>query len=110
MILASGCPIDADSPPGAETSFGSVSWVPPGYGRCEHICDRTIRDDWDERKALLAEAGITKDARLHDAGHTAGTLLGELHVDMHVIQRILSHAQVSTTRICTDPTGSREKP
>lgn len=36
--------------------------------------------------------------------HTAGTLLGELHVDMHVIQRILGHAQVSTTRIYTDPT------
>jgi integrase len=61
-------------------------------------------DDWDEWKALLAEAGITKDARLHDARHTAGTLLGELHVDMHVIQRILGHAQVSTTRIYTDPT------
>jgi len=61
-------------------------------------------DDWDEWKALLAEAGITKDARLHDARHTSGTLLGEQHVDLHVIQRILGHAQVSTTRIYTDPT------
>jgi site-specific recombinase XerD len=61
-------------------------------------------DDWEEWKALLAEAGITKDARLHDARHTAGTLLGEQHVDMHVIQRILGHAQVTTTRIYTDPT------
>lgn len=60
-------------------------------------------DDWDEWKALLAEAAI-RDVRLHDARHTAGTLLGELHVDMHVIQRILGHAQVSTTRIYTDPT------
>jgi integrase len=42
--------------------------------------------------------------RLHDARHTAGTLLGELHVDIHVIQRILGHAQVTTTRIYTDPT------
>lgn len=32
------------------------------------------------------------------------TLLGELHVDIHVIQRILGHAQVTTTRIYTDPT------
>lgn len=40
----------------------------------------------------------------HDARHTAGTLLGELHVDIHVIQRILGHAQLSTTRIYTDPT------
>jgi site-specific recombinase XerD len=61
-------------------------------------------DDWETWKALLAEAGITTDARLHDARHTAGTLLGEQHVDMHVIQRILGHAQVTTTRIYTDPT------
>lgn len=61
-------------------------------------------DDWDEWKELLNAAGIKKDARLHDARHTAGTLLGEQHVDMHVIQRILGHAQVSTTRIYTDPT------
>jgi site-specific recombinase XerD len=61
-------------------------------------------DDWEEWKALVAEAGNTKDARLHDARHTAGTLLGEQHVDMHVIQRILGHAQVTTTRIYTDPT------
>jgi site-specific recombinase XerD len=61
-------------------------------------------DDWDQWKALLAEAGIAKNARLHDARHTSGTLLGEQHVDMHVIQRILGHAQVSTTRIYTDPT------
>jgi site-specific recombinase XerD len=61
-------------------------------------------DDWDEWKALLTEAGITKNARLHDARHTSGTLLGEQHVDLHVIQRILGHAQVSTTRIYTDPT------
>jgi hypothetical protein len=60
-------------------------------------------DDWEEWKALLAEAGIIKDARLHDARHTSGTLLGEQHVDLHVIQRILGHAQVSTTRIYTDP-------
>jgi integrase len=61
-------------------------------------------DNWEEWKALLAESGITKDARLHDARHTAGTLLGEQHVDMHVIQRILGHAQVATTRIYTEPT------
>jgi site-specific recombinase XerD len=61
-------------------------------------------DDWDEWKALLAEAKIGKDARLHDARHTSGTLLGEQHVDLHVIQRILGHAQVATTRIYTDPT------
>jgi site-specific recombinase XerD len=59
--------------------------------------------DWEEWKAILGQAEI-KDVRLHDARHTAGTLLGELHVDIHVIQRILGHAQVTTTRIYTDPT------
>jgi integrase len=60
--------------------------------------------DWEEWKALIREADITKEARLHDARHTCGTILGELHVDMHVIQRILGHAQISTTRIYADPT------
>ncbi len=59
--------------------------------------------DWEEWKEILGQAEI-KDVRLHDARHTAGTLLGELHVDIHVIQRILGHAQVTTTRIYTDPT------
>lgn len=36
--------------------------------------------------------------------HSAGTLLGEQHVDIHVIQRILGHAHVTTTRIYTQPT------
>jgi integrase len=66
-------------------------------------------DDWDEWKELLAEADVTKDARLHDARHTCGTLLGEQHVDMHVIQAILGHAQVSTTRIYTDPTDNLQR-
>jgi hypothetical protein len=65
---------------------------------------RTRTFDWEEWKVRLKEARITKNARLHDARHTCGTLLGELHVDMHVIQRILGHAQISTTRIYTDPT------
>lgn len=53
---------------------------------------------------MLAEAGITRDVGVHGARHTCGTLLGEQHVDMHVIQHILGHAQLSTTRIYTDPT------
>jgi integrase len=76
-------------------------WCQPGG----HPIDP--HDDWDEWKALLAEAGIGKSARLHDARHTSGTLLGEQHVDMHVIQRILGHAQVSTTRIYTDRSLAR---
>jgi hypothetical protein len=46
---------------------------------------------------------------LHDARHTAGTLLGELHVDTHVIQQILGHAQITTTRRYTDPTNPMQR-
>lgn len=63
------------------------------------------RVDWGAWKGLLRAAGIQADAyRLHDARHTAGTLLGEQGVDIHVIQRILGHAQLSTTRRYVQPT------
>lgn len=63
------------------------------------------RADWGLWKDLLTAVGIDADAyRLHDARHTAGTLLGEQGVDIHVIQRILGHAQLSTTRRYTQPT------
>ena len=89
----------------AEKEAAGSQWQDWGLVWCEPD-GRPVdpHDDWDEWKALLAEAGLTKDARLHDARHTSGTLLGEQHVDLHVIQRILGHAQVSTTRIYTDPT------
>ena len=65
--------------------------------------------DWEEWKEILGQAGI-KDVRLHDARHTQERYSGELHVDIHVIQRILGHAQVTTTRIYTDqPTHSRAR-
>jgi integrase len=51
---------------------------------------------------LARRGGHHQGRPLHDARHTAGTLLGEQHVDMHVTQRILGHAQVTTTRIDTD--------
>ena len=89
----------------AERESAGPSWEDWNLVWCQpngHPID--THDDWEEWKALLVEAGILKDARLHDARHTAGTLLGELHVDIHVIQKILGHAQVTTTRIYTDPT------
>jgi hypothetical protein len=62
-----------------------------GYGRCEHIdADGHFRPGYDPARSLREPMRrilpvITTDARLHDAGHTAGTLLGELHADMHVM-------------------------
>ncbi|MFC9972082.1 tyrosine-type recombinase/integrase [Spirillospora sp. NPDC127200] len=54
---------------------------------------------WTERKAwkaLLQRAGV-HDGRLHDARHTAGSLLAAQGVHIQVIQEILGHARVTTT-------------
>jgi integrase-like protein len=98
-------PVRAAVPNMAGNAAAGPSWEDWNLVWCQrngHPID--THDDWVEWKALLVEAGILKDARLHDARHTAGTLLGELHVDIHVIQKILGHAQVTTTRMYTDPT------
>jgi site-specific recombinase XerD len=52
--------------------------------------------DWDEWKALLKGAG-NRDARVHDARHTAATLLLAQGVDQRVVMQILGHSQISMT-------------
>jgi len=49
------------------------------------------RTDWAEWKAILQAAGVL-DARLHDARHTAATLLLEQNVDARVVMEILRHS------------------
>ena len=56
--------------------------------------DRT--EDWREWHAVLGDAGV-RPARLHDARHTAGTLLVEQGVHIRVVQEILGHTRVTTT-------------
>ncbi|MER5621060.1 tyrosine-type recombinase/integrase [Streptosporangium sp. NPDC002544] len=53
-------------------------------------------EDYKAWKTLLKRAGV-RDARLHDARHTAGTLLVEQGVHIRVVQEILGHARVTTT-------------
>jgi len=53
--------------------------------------------DWSEWKALLTAAGV-RDARLHDARHTAATLLLEQGVDARIVMEILGHSQISLTQ------------
>ena len=52
--------------------------------------------DWGEWKALLKAAGV-RDARLHDARHTAATLLLAQGVDQRFVMEILGHSQISMT-------------
>jgi integrase len=55
------------------------------------------RRDWAEWKSILQAAGV-HDARLHDARHTAATLLLEQGVDARVVMEILGHSQISLTQ------------
>ena len=47
-------------------------------------------------KAILRRAGV-RDARVHDARHTAATLLIEQGVHIRVVQEVLGHTRVTTT-------------
>ncbi|MEV4111946.1 tyrosine-type recombinase/integrase [Nonomuraea sp. NPDC049695] len=62
--------------------------------------------DWDEWKELLRLAEVEKDARVHDARHTAATLLIEQGVDISVVQEILGHSQLTTTKRYTHITAT----
>lgn len=54
------------------------------------------RRDWQNWKELLSRAGV-RDARLHDARHTAATLLMQQGVPARVAMQILGHSQISLT-------------
>ncbi len=54
------------------------------------------RRDWQDWKELLTRAGV-RDARLHDARHTAATLLMQQGVPARVAMQILGHSQISLT-------------
>jgi site-specific recombinase XerD len=56
--------------------------------------DRT--EDWREWHTVLRLAGV-RPGRLHDARHTAGTLLIEQGVHLRVVQEILGHTRITTT-------------
>ncbi|MBR7831509.1 tyrosine-type recombinase/integrase [Actinospica sp. MGRD01-02] len=64
---------------------------------------RDPRDDWVEWKQLCARAGV-REVRLHDARHTAATLLLEQGVDIRVVQEILGHSTLAVTKKYTHAT------
>ncbi|MEU4367517.1 tyrosine-type recombinase/integrase [Micromonospora chersina] len=53
---------------------------------------------WED---LLGRAGV-EDAKLHAARHTAGTMLVAAGADISVVQEVLGHTQISTSRIYVD--------
>lgn len=54
------------------------------------------RSDWEAWKRLLRQAGV-RDARLHDARHTAATLLLQQGVAPRVAMQLMGHSQISMT-------------
>jgi site-specific recombinase XerD len=62
------------------------------------------RGDWAEFKAMLQSAGL-RNARPHDARHTAATLLLEQGVDIRVVQEILGHSSLAVTKRYTHVTS-----
>ncbi len=54
------------------------------------------RTDWEAWKRLLRAAGV-RDARLHDARHTAATLLLQQGVAPRVAMQLLGHSQIAMT-------------
>jgi len=66
------------------------------------------RDDWAAWKWLCKAAGV-RDARLHDARHTAATLLLEQGVDIRVVQEILGHSTLAVTKRYTHVTSRLAK-
>lgn len=54
------------------------------------------RSDWANWKQLLDEAGV-RDARLHDARHSAATLMFGEGYEMKDVQEWLGHAQIGMT-------------
>jgi integrase len=55
------------------------------------------KDDYAEWQAILAEVGIPA-TKLHNGRHTAGTIMVALGVPIEVVQEILGHSDVRTTR------------
>lgn len=61
-----------------------------------HGRPQEARDDWADWKRLCSQADV-RNARLHDARHTAATLLLEQGVDIRVVQEILGHSTLAVT-------------
>jgi integrase len=66
------------------------------------------RRDHDRWEKLLERAGVA-DRELHAARHTAGTLMVASGTDISVVQEILRHADVRTTRRYVDVANDLKK-
>lgn len=82
----------------AEREFAGSVWKEGGWVFCQPT-GRPIdpRADHDEWKSLLTEAGV-RDARLHDARHTAATMLLVLKVPLPAIMEVMGWGEASVAK------------
>jgi len=81
---------------GQRLAAGSL-WQDGGFVFCQpNGRPLDARRDWQAWKDLLRSAGV-RDARLHDARHTAATLLLQQGVPARVAMQILGHSQIQLT-------------
>lgn len=78
--------------------LGAGSWWTDGDFVFARVDGRPTdpKSDWLEWRALLEEAGVPA-ARLHDARHTAATMLLAMGVPMRVVMEILGHSRITVT-------------
>jgi integrase len=55
------------------------------------------RQDWGEFQEILTAAGLPRE-RVHAMRHTAATMMIDLGIDIAVVQEVLRHRQIQTTR------------
>ena len=80
----------------AERLWAGYAWKDHDLVFTRHGGSIERTEDWRAWKAILKQAGV-RDARVHDARHTAATLLIEQGVHIRVVQEVLGHTRVTTT-------------
>ncbi|WP_372733571.1 tyrosine-type recombinase/integrase [Nocardioides sp.] len=81
-----------------EERLAAGSWWVDGDYVFARVDGRPIdpKADWVEWKALLTDAGV-REARLHDARHTAATMLLAMGVPLRTTMEILGHSRITVT-------------